>query len=598
MRALSLVAWSVLIVLLAHCGPSRHGRGGADADADSDSDADGPPCDRDADGYETLDCGGDDCDDGAARTHPGAPDAPWSIERLTGSGEMAAFAMGPDGARHLVVGRGLLGIQVLTDVSGSWTTEVLEAARYQGHQTGLALGPAGAAHVVWVPEASRALRYATNATGDWITETIDATLRADYPCIAIDDAGTLHVAYEDQDSFDVRHATREGGVWRTESLGMRGMGLSLALGPDGAAHLAFGNPGLGGGAPTHATNASGAWTSEPTGSGYPSGVGTAPSLAIGPDGVIHVAWVVQDAGVLRYASNAAGSFAEQDVATLGPYGGSPSIAVDDRGRVHLAATAAADWSAASLLHAVDGEAGWTVDEIAAGRGGIVRIDPDGIAAILHTATDFELAIAHHDPADGVDQDCDGTPDRRSGLPPSSATTALSAPEAASLCDWAIELQGGEGARRSCTDGTVTVGTVSKCLSTRGMCQTVEDFEACMLATAADLCALETGLPPACAACTSGVDPARTLAELTQPEWQAWCEWSISTQGGEGHGTSCADGQVQVGTVDACVSGSPAFARCGMTVAEADTCSIAMAEDACTGMDAPACAALVSCLMGG
>lgn len=596
MRALPLI-----LLVLSACGHRRGtgGDGDGDGEGDGDADGDGLPCDRDGDAHESLDCGGDDCDDAAAGVHPGAPDAIWEVERLGQGGEWISFVLGADGAHHLVVGQGLYGIQYLTDASGTWTTEVIDAQRYQGHQTGLALDAAGAAHVVWVPEATRVLQYATNASGAWTTETIDSAFHADYPCVAVDAAGEIHVAYEDQDSFDVHVAARAGGAWRTEPLGARGMGLAMALAPDGAVHLAWGNPGGGGGAPSHASNESGAWVVEGTGAGYPNGAGAAPTIAVGEDGVVHVAWVVpSEGGLLRASSNETGAFVEEDVTPLGSYGGSPSLAIDAAGLVHLAATSGDDWARTSLLHALRGDAGWVVQPIAAGRGAFMRFDAEGTPAILFATTDFELAIAHHTFADGIDDDCDGQADRHSQLPLDAAPTTLSDDDAAALCGWAIELQGGEGARHTCGDVTVTAGGIDACVATRGMCPTVEAFEGCMLAIAADVCALSSGLPPPCAACSSGVEPTRTLSELTASEWQAWCTWSISTQGGEGKSTTCPNGSVQVGTVSECVTGSPAFAACGVTVAEADACSLAMAEDACTGMDAPPCAALVTCLLGG
>lgn len=596
MRVLAIV----LALTLLACGPSRRHRGGdGDGDGDADADGDGPPCDRDADGHEAVDCGGDDCDDAAAGTHPGAPDAPWSIERLGMSGEIVSFAIAPDGSRHLVLGQGLLGIAYATDRSGAWVTETLEAGRYQGRQTGLVLDAAGAAHVAWVRETPREVRYATNATGAWTIEPVDGSLLADAPCLAIDAAGVAHVAYTGADSYEVRVATREGGAWRVEPLaGMRAIGLAMALDTEGATHLVFANPGQGGGAPTHATNASGAWTQQAVGAGYPSGVGSLPSIAIGPDGAIHVAWFVLDGGLLQYASDATGAFVEETVTVVGTYGGSPSVAVDAGGRVHLAATASDDWTVSALLHAVRSDGSWNAGTIASGRGMVIELDADGNAAILHTTADLDLAIAHHGFADGIDQDCDGTADRHSGLPDADAPSGLAEPEAQALCGWALDLSGGAGARHECAGSAVTVGTVDECVATRGMCPTVAAFEECMLAMAADPCALTAGLPPSCAACTSGVDPARTLAELTAPEWQAWCGWSISTQGGEGKVTTCDDGSVTVRTVDDCVSGAAAFGSCAVTVAEADACTIAMAEDACTGMEAPACAALLACLMGG
>src|SRR5262245_23678222 len=110
-------AFAIALVLLSACSrrPERDEGGDGDGDGDGDADVDDPRCDGGGDGHAALDCGGDDCDDEVATMHPGAPDALWQVERLGQDGEWVSFVQAADGARRLVVGQGLYGIQYLTD---------------------------------------------------------------------------------------------------------------------------------------------------------------------------------------------------------------------------------------------------------------------------------------------------------------------------------------------------------------------------------------------------------------------------------------------------------------------------------------------------
>lgn len=90
--------------------------------------------------------------------------------------------------------------------------------------------------------------------------------------------------------------------------------------------------------------------------------------------------------------------------------------------------------------------------------------------------------------------CGGGGGDDSGVDGSKPITELSTSEVQSLCEWAIETQGGEGAMYECEDDvTVTVDTVAECVAGYGdtpeTCNTVTvaELEACIEAWSAEPC---------------------------------------------------------------------------------------------------------------
>ena len=62
------------------------------------------------------------------------------------------------------------------------------------------------------------------------------------PTLAIDAAGALHVAYGTRDGVNssaLLYATNASGSWHYKSLGWQGDRPSIAVGPSGLVHLAY-----------------------------------------------------------------------------------------------------------------------------------------------------------------------------------------------------------------------------------------------------------------------------------------------------------------------------------------------------------------------
>jgi hypothetical protein len=87
------------------------------------------------------------------------------------------------------------------------------------------------------------LKYATNATGQWVTTTVDSSGGVGISAsVAIDSNGRVHISYYDRLSLDLKHATNATGSWVTttvDSLGDVGATTSIAVDSRDKVHIIY-----------------------------------------------------------------------------------------------------------------------------------------------------------------------------------------------------------------------------------------------------------------------------------------------------------------------------------------------------------------------
>ncbi len=120
-----------------------------------------------------------------------------------------------------------------------WTIETIEPGSEGngGADVGLVLDAADVAHVSYAawPE----VRYATNAGGQWRTET--AVPHCDYGSLAIDVRGFAHIACHDPEGDDLDYATNASGAWVNEIVdteGRTGFRTSIRV-HEGVVHVGY-----------------------------------------------------------------------------------------------------------------------------------------------------------------------------------------------------------------------------------------------------------------------------------------------------------------------------------------------------------------------
>jgi len=264
-----------------------------------------------------------------------------------------------------------------------WTTEFADAPKYFTHfySRAIAVDSNGFPHIAYGGDH---LYHAYHDGMSWNYETIDpSSLVGDYASIAVDSEGAVHVSYYDLTNSGLKYATNASGSWKTftlDSVGdvssvrfvSYGYCTSIAVDPEGAVHISYfdGNDYN----IKYATNASGSWEIY----SLDSAGGTYSSIVVDPEGTVHISYCGKG---LKYATNASGSWKTY---TLDSAGSFTSIAVDPEGAVHISYY---DYSNNDLKYATNASGSWetfTLDSADyVGQYSSIAVDPEGAVHISY-----------------------------------------------------------------------------------------------------------------------------------------------------------------------------------------------------------------------
>jgi hypothetical protein len=240
------------------------------------------------------------------------------------------FAVDASGGRHMCFcPADHFELMYASDASGTWQAQSVDASALAGAGCDIAIDGAGHAHIGY-GVLFGALHYATNAGGLWATTEVDPEDDTGaHVSIALDADGHAHLAYQDADD-DMKYATNASGAWSTEEIaaGAFRTGTAIAVDGDGNAHVTFGDwwAGL-----DYATNASGAWV---TAALDDENGGWCSSLAFRSDGVLFAADYDSEPG-LRLFNNATGGWTASTLTNDHSVGDSLAAAADASNRLHL-----------------------------------------------------------------------------------------------------------------------------------------------------------------------------------------------------------------------------------------------------------------------
>lgn len=138
-------------------------------------------------------------------------------------------------------------VHYLNDVSGGWTNSVVAESADPKSLVAIAVDAAGHAHLVYKSQVQ--LEYASDASGVWVTSTVDsfnANGPEDDSCgaydvsIALDGAGRPHLSYEDTNG-NLKYAAPGLDGWTTTYVDVEGTQNEIRMDPAGHAHIAYGN---------------------------------------------------------------------------------------------------------------------------------------------------------------------------------------------------------------------------------------------------------------------------------------------------------------------------------------------------------------------
>jgi len=247
-------------------------------------------------------------------------------------------------------------LMYITDRSGSWVNTTIDStgalgigASVVGLYTSIAIDSNAKVHISYLHSNSSIpasyLKYATDTTGSWVTETAFNTtsnglIRAGhYSSIALDSNDKVHIsAYDDADR-DLIHVTNKNGSWvktTVQSFANVGLYTSLAIDSNDDLHIAY-HMGIyssvGENLRYAMYNGSTGWTSieiDTLGS-----VGSFASLALDSNGFVHISYYDETNQQLKYATNLNGSWELSEIDSVGNVGSHTSISVDTNGAVDI-----------------------------------------------------------------------------------------------------------------------------------------------------------------------------------------------------------------------------------------------------------------------
>jgi len=239
-------------------------------------------------------------------------------------------------------------VNYATNASGAWVTTVVAQVgpSLTNLQTSIAVDSNNKVHIsyndfVFDPAASKSfydLKYATNASGSWVTSTVDATQGVGrYSSIAVDKNNHVHISYADlgQDQLStpiLKYATNTSGSWTLETIDKNaaGLGSSIKTDSNNKVHISYqGGPNL-----RYATNVSGNWALQTVDSRILSGNHN--SLTLDSSNNAHISYLISNA--LQYATNISGNWVTALVdknSAGGSTGEGSDIAVDGSGKAYI-----------------------------------------------------------------------------------------------------------------------------------------------------------------------------------------------------------------------------------------------------------------------
>ncbi|HDH04776.1 MAG TPA: choice-of-anchor D domain-containing protein, partial [Nitrospirae bacterium] len=141
-------------------------------------------------------------------------------------------------------------LKYATNASGTWVIQTVDSLGYIIPDISIAIDSLDNVHISYRDQYKFELKYATNASGTWVTQTVDS---AGYvvgryaSAIAIDSLDNVHISYYDYDynSIDkydgnLKYATNASGTWVTQTVdSYEGMSTSIAIDSLDNVHISY-----------------------------------------------------------------------------------------------------------------------------------------------------------------------------------------------------------------------------------------------------------------------------------------------------------------------------------------------------------------------
>jgi len=287
----------------------------------------------------------------------------WQTTSIDDNGRVTSIAVDSNNRVHIIYYA--TGLKYATNSSGSWKVITVDPDvdvnfLYES-STAISVDSTGKAHVCYFFATNTPLKYASNVSGNWVSEVIDND--GDKGDISVDSADDIHMVYNR--SNHLMYAKYSSGNWGISDSNLLGGDPSLALDTLDNLHISYiSNSNL-----YYATKSSGIWESQ-----IIDNQSSAPSIALDSSGNVHIAYSDEMPTTLaitiwstKYATNAGGGWQTE---TVDPYeglpdyftenyyrvagfGGKNSLAIDSDGSAHITYQAWLDMTQNMLRYATN-----------------------------------------------------------------------------------------------------------------------------------------------------------------------------------------------------------------------------------------------------
>jgi len=172
----------------------------------------------------------------------------------------------------------------------------------------------------------------THAQG-WVIDTVDSVgTVGTYANVATDSNNNVHICYFDETASPaLKYATNASGQWHIDTLDTNAWAsCAIAIDANNKVHISYGrSDGI-----YYITNASGQWVSQLVDNAGGGGWTSTP-IALDLNNKVHIIYFDKANFVLKYATNASGQWNTQTLDGQRGSGQYSSLAVDSKGNVHI-----------------------------------------------------------------------------------------------------------------------------------------------------------------------------------------------------------------------------------------------------------------------
>ena len=197
-------------------------------------------------------------------------------------------------------------LKYATNSTGSWVINTLDAEKV-GWCTSIALDSSENIHISYRDWENNDLKYITNKSGSWVNETLDSNGSVGiYTSIAIDSFDKVHISYAssppEPGSGKLKYATNATGTWVTQNIDNGAADISMVLDTSDKVHISYGiyRPDVNYRNLKYATNSSDSWVTETLDS---AGNARYTSIDINLSGNIHISYMNYLNRTLKYITS-------------------------------------------------------------------------------------------------------------------------------------------------------------------------------------------------------------------------------------------------------------------------------------------------------